>query len=180
MIPTAYFKIIVDIPKGKPEYAAIVNAMRESVGRLLDDAVKYAQGEAPGDTLKHQITYTKHQTPDGLVGEIWIPYQLKFTFPPGTKPHLIPGGSKVSSLQEAATLQMHKGYPLRFYWEQGPRGPGMYFYWAVQHPGFKGGDWVERMMKYLALSFNDESDFMMEFIMRQWGAGVEVVAGIGL
>jgi hypothetical protein len=30
---------------------------------------------------------------------------------------------------------MAKGYPLRFYWEKGPRGPGVYFYWSVNHPG---------------------------------------------
>jgi hypothetical protein len=26
-------------------------------------------------------------------------------------------------------------YPLRFFWERGPRGPGIYYYMHVEHPG---------------------------------------------
>jgi len=45
----------------------------------------------------------------------------------GTKPHEIPKGGSAA--------QLAKGYPLRFYWEKGPNGPGIYYYWSVQHPG---------------------------------------------
>ena len=47
----------------------------------------------------------------------------------GTHAHLIPRGGSAE--------QMAKGYPLRFYWEKGPRGPGVYYFWSVRHPGFE-------------------------------------------
>jgi len=45
----------------------------------------------------------------------------------GTADHIIPTGG--------GAAQKAKGYPLRFFWEKGPRGPGMYAYWSVHHPG---------------------------------------------
>ncbi|MBN2005810.1 MAG: HK97 gp10 family phage protein [Anaerolineae bacterium] len=56
----------------------------------------------------------------------------------GTRPHVIPTGG--------AAAQMAKGYPLRFYWPKGPRGPGIYFYWSVRHPGTKPNDFVQRVL----------------------------------
>ena len=47
----------------------------------------------------------------------------------GTRPHRIPRGGSAE--------QMAKGYPLRFYWENGPNGPGIYYFWSVWHPGTK-------------------------------------------
>lgn len=32
-------------------------------------------------------------------------------------------------------------YPLRFYWDAGPDGPGVYYFNVVQHPGFIGSLW---------------------------------------
>ena len=29
------------------------------------------------------------------------------------------------------------GYPLKFFWERGPHGPGVYFFMRVMHPGIK-------------------------------------------
>ena len=45
----------------------------------------------------------------------------------GTADHIIPTGGSAA--------QKHKGYPLRFFWEKGPRGAGIYSYWQVHHPG---------------------------------------------
>ena len=47
----------------------------------------------------------------------------------GTRPHEIPKGGSAA--------QLAKGYPLRFYWEKGPNGPGIYHFWSVWHPGTK-------------------------------------------
>ena len=56
----------------------------------------------------------------------------------GTKPHKIPRGGSAE--------QLAKGYPLRFYWEKGPRGPGVYAFWSVNHPGTKPNPFIEEAM----------------------------------
>jgi len=56
----------------------------------------------------------------------------------GSRPHRIPTGG--------AAAQMAKGYPLRFYWENGPNGPGIYYYWTVWHPGTKPNPYPNRAM----------------------------------
>lgn len=52
----------------------------------------------------------------------------------GTADHIIPRGG--SAAQKA------KGYPLRFFWQKGPRGPGMYSYWSVHHPGTNASPFI--------------------------------------
>lgn len=54
----------------------------------------------------------------------------------GTRPHLIPLGGSAEML--------FKGYPLRFWWEKGPRGPDIYRFWHVHHPGTKPDDFGGR------------------------------------
>lgn len=54
----------------------------------------------------------------------------------GSRSHIIPKGG--------AAAQMVKGYPLRFFWENGPRGPDIYRFWSVRHPGTKPNDFVGR------------------------------------
>ena len=39
-----------------------------------------------------------------------------------------------------------KGYPLRFFWEDGPRGPDIYYFWSVMHPGTKPDDFPQRVL----------------------------------
>jgi len=56
----------------------------------------------------------------------------------GTKPHLIPRGGTAE--------MMTKGYPLRFYWERGPKGPGIYYFWHVHHPGTKPNPFINRAL----------------------------------
>lgn len=56
----------------------------------------------------------------------------------GTPAHTIPKGG--------AAVQMAKGYPLRFYWPNGPRGSGIYHFWSVEHPGTQPNDFVQRVL----------------------------------
>ena len=36
------------------------------------------------------------------------------------------------------------GYPLKFYWARGPRGPGIYYFMRVMHPGIKPNPFPSR------------------------------------
>ena len=55
----------------------------------------------------------------------------------GSRPHIIPTGGSAA--------QMAKGYPLRFFWNKGPSGPGIYYFWSVKHPGTKKNNFVKRV-----------------------------------
>jgi hypothetical protein len=57
----------------------------------------------------------------------------------GTRGHEIPTGG--------AAAQMAKGYPLKFYWENGPNGPGVYAYWSVWHPGTRPNRFPSRALR---------------------------------
>jgi len=180
MYPIFMLKLEVNVPKESFAFASIVQRMQQAIRNLSEDAVTYARGEAPGDKLKYDIDYTIQLTPQGAISTIWMPYQLKFTLPPGTRPHFIPGGRSVSTIQEAADLQAKKGYPLRFYWEHGPYGPGIYFFWSVRHPGWQyGGDWGDRVVKYLSIAIDDEVQQIWDFVANMWGADATVMAGVG-
>jgi hypothetical protein len=63
-------------------------------------------------------------------------YKLHELIRQGTKPHAIPTGG--------AAAQVAKGYPLGFYWENGPKGPGKYHFWSVWHPGTKPNPFVKQ------------------------------------
>lgn len=71
-----------------------------------------------------------------LLGETYrftaLGYML-FTVPPGTKEH---------------PVAARRAKALRFFWEKGPRGPGIYFFKRVQHPGYRPTrDWREDAMR---------------------------------
>ena len=76
---------------------------------------------------------------DGWVWTFFSYFYMLFTVPPGTRPHLI---------------RAKRAKALRFYWEKGPRGPGIYFFRQVMHPGYKPPfDWrlvaIERTRHHL-------------------------------
>ena len=168
MLPVG-LQVIIDAPEGHWAFSEIVGTLQSSIRTLIKDAVMYSKGEAPGVRLKKDIHSTQvTTTPTGAWAEVLMPYQLKFTIPPGTKPHLIPGGLAVSDKRQAAAIQMAKGYPLKFHWERGPRGPGIYHYWAVSHPGFKGGDWLERVKKFMSQSVERESAIIRNHLTALW------------
>lgn len=56
----------------------------------------------------------------------------------GTKAHPIPRGGSAA--------QLNKGYPLSFFWSNGPYGPALYHYWSVQHPGTKPNRFLDRAL----------------------------------
>lgn len=116
----------------------LINRMKQSVRVITQRGVQYAQHAAPGDRLKKRIDYTLEDIPMGAVGNIWMPEKLKFTLPPGTKKHFIPGGKAVSNYADAVAIQKAKGYPLSFYWEREGRWATP---WAVKHPGYGGNPW---------------------------------------
>ena len=99
--------------------------------------------EAPKDTGKFadgiyvdQTTSWMSELPQAQIrvkGEhaFLLPFIVK-----GTKAHEIPTGG--------SSAQMAKGYPLSFYWQNGPKGPGQYFFWSVWHPGTQPNDFVTR------------------------------------
>lgn len=65
---------------------------------------------------------------------------MLFTVPPGTRPH---------------EIRARRAGALRFYWAKGPRGPGIYFFRRVMHPGYKPSfDWrrvaIERTRRNMA------------------------------
>jgi hypothetical protein len=41
-------------------------------------------------------------------------------------------------------IDPHGDYPLRFFWKRGPRGPGIYHYMHVEHPGTLPDPFMER------------------------------------
>lgn len=121
--------------------------------RLGQDLVEDLQDEAPkktglfaaglsyrlseaftGDTLVQIESGGEHArvgTTSGLQ-----PMYLAKLLTTGTRPHIIPRGGSAE--------QMAKGYPLSFYWENGPRGPGLYHYWSVQHRETQPNPFIQR------------------------------------
>lgn len=65
----------------------------------------------------------------------------------GTRPHIIPTGG--------APAQLAKGYPLRFWWEKGPAGPGVYHYWSVNHPGTDPDPFADRTAEIMEPRIRD-------------------------
>ena len=58
---------------------------------------------------------------------------MLYTVPPGTKEH---------------PIAARRAKALRFFWEKGPAGPGVYFFKRVQHPGYRPvRDWREEAMQ---------------------------------
>lgn len=58
----------------------------------------------------------------GWVWRFFSRFYMLFTVPPGTRAH---------------PIEAKRAQALRFFWQKGPRGPGIYFFKRVQHPGYK-------------------------------------------
>jgi len=102
--------------------------MRE-VGRIM---VNHLRMHAPSQTgiFKSGIYYATYERPEGYSARFYVRGEHAFVLPfllHGTSPHEIPTGGRAA--------QIAKGYPLRFFWEKGPTGAHIYFYWKVNHPG---------------------------------------------
>ncbi len=103
--------------------------MRMLGGRLL----AMLREEAPGKSgaFAEKIRLRVEELPDSDVRlEIGIPQPLGGWIVEGTRPHTIrPKGP---------------GYPLRFFWQRGPQGPGKYHFYSVRHPGTKANPFTHR------------------------------------
>ena len=65
----------------------------------------------------------------------------------GTRPHRIPRDAPIDYgpydvIQDTGPSKPRK--VLRFYWENGPKGPGTYFFHHVNHPGTKPNPFIDR------------------------------------
>lgn len=114
------------------------------VERETDRLLGGVKWEAPEDTGKFkrglraniaQPTMGFSSATIGAFGEhgFLLPFIVR-----GTRAHEIPKGGSAA--------QMAKGYPLGFFWVHGPRGPGWYHFWSVQHPGTKPNDFIHRAL----------------------------------
>lgn len=57
----------------------------------------------------------------------------------GTKPH---------------PIDPHGDYPLRFFWERGPNGPGIYYYMHVEHPGTMPDPFIPNAIEAMSPQFD--------------------------
>jgi hypothetical protein len=106
---------------------------------------KELRAQAPKKTgaFSRSIRAFTYETPDGM-SHLEAHVDDRYTdllgwIVNGTRAHEIPTGG--------APAQMAKGYPLRFYWEHGPNGPGVYYYWRVWHPGTKPNNFPNRALR---------------------------------
>lgn len=110
-------------------------------GREMVRALREAAPEKTGK-FKEGIHYRTDVRHDGTTVTVYVRGEHAFLLPlltEGTRPHQIPKGGSAE--------QMAKGYPLRFYWEKGPKGAGIYHFWSVQHPGFPPQFFVARVIE---------------------------------
>ena len=164
-VPTVFLSFQLDLPKETVQYHELVAWLRGATRRLLIDGVTYGKMFAPGERLKNDIAYEAQEVEGGLVGRVYLPWQLWLTLPPGTKPHPIPkGGSRE---------QIRKGYPLRFYWE---RIGAIATFWSVSHPGYKGDPWDYRVFEKVDANVEKEMEAMGDYIAKRWGGGTSGAA----
>jgi len=165
-------RIQLDTPRDSLTYRDVVAQMQKSVRDVLDSAAIIAENFAPGERLKTQLSVEDYrQTASGARGAVGGPHQLiRFTLPPGTVKHFIPGGLAVNSYGAAAAIQLQKGYAMRFYWE---RVGAVVYRWSVFHPGYKGSDWGQRVFDEVDSLADRRMDEMGNYITTRWGSDVQ-------
>lgn len=108
---------------------------REMIAALGEEAPRATGTFAAG------MHYRTDVRPGGTTATIYVRGKHAFLLPlivRGTAGHEIPTGGSAT--------QLAKGYPLGFFWEKGPAGPGKYHFWSVWHPGTKADDFVKRAL----------------------------------
>lgn len=123
--------------------ASLVKRLRASVRVQSRALIASLRVEAPRDTgiFAGGIHYRTTITPKGIKSTVYVRGEHAFLLDyivKGTKAHEIPKGGSLA--------QMAKGYPLRFFWEKGPRGPDIYYFWSVWHPGTAPDDFPQRVL----------------------------------
>jgi len=97
--------------------------------------VNLLRDEAPvrSGAFRKGIGYRINQTsPLVIQGETFAPEPLATFIKGGTKPH---------------DILPRRGNVLAFFWADGPRGPGTYFFPKVHHPGTKANPYHERALQ---------------------------------
>jgi hypothetical protein len=115
--------------------AGVREESRAFVTHLREEAPKRSGLFAGG--MHYRTDVTEH----GIRSTIYVKGEHAFLLPiivKGTREHVIPKGG--------STAQLAKGYPLRFFWEDGPRGPDIYYFWSVLHPGTEPDDFPQRVL----------------------------------
>ena len=168
MIPTFLMRLTVDLPGGTPgDVDEIISWMREGVQHVTEVATQFSKTQAPGKTLKDDIASSFESTDTGGLGTVWMPYQFRFTLPPGTQRHFIPGGLEVNNYRDAAQIQMDKGYPMGFFWEK--RGEFVHR-WSVWHPGYKGKPWDQPIYEATDAMTQEVNETIADRVMQRWGS----------
>lgn len=107
------------------------NQMRPEMNRL----VGITKAEAPKKTgqFREGIFSRIFVSGNAITGKVFMPQPLGKWIIRGTKRHPIPKslGGKI----------------LRFFWPKGPKGPGIYFFRQVDHPGTKPNPFTDRALK---------------------------------
>jgi len=168
-------RIRLDAPRGSLTHQDVAAQMQKAVRDILNSAVIIAQNFAPGKRLKDQLSVEHYrQTASGAAGAVGGPHQLiRFTLPPGTVRHFIPGGLAVRSYGDAAAIQLAKGYAMRFYWE---RVGAVVYRWSVFHPGYKGSDWGQRVFDEVDSITDRRMSEIGDYIAARWGSDVETTS----
>ena len=146
----------------------LVRQLRAGVRDETRAFVARLQAEAPrrSGLFAEGIHYRTDVTEHGIRSTIYVRGEHAFLLPlivKGTKEHVIPKGG--------SSAQLAKGYPLRFFWRDGPRGPDVYYFWSVMHPGTKPDDFPQRVL--------DERWPEMRQMLRQVARSVEYTYEVG-
>jgi len=134
----------------KTRYRQVLAGRQELIRQLADDLRDTMAEEAPKDSgafaeglrVRREVSdawgmsqfLIRSTGEHATVGKRKIP--LWRLIARGTQPHIIPRGG--------SARQLAKGYPLSFFWENGPHGPGLYHYWSVNHPGTAPNPFADR------------------------------------
>ena len=109
----------------------LLNDKRKMMKQLGSKMVGFERAEAPKKTGRfakgiHYKTFVRGEI---IEMRTYSPEPLGTYITKGTKAHLIVA---------------RKASALRFFWESGPRGAGIYFFKWVMHPGTKPNPYVDR------------------------------------
>lgn len=104
--------------------------MKQQGRRMVD----YLQREAPSRTgaFASRIGFRTFVEQNALGFKIHMPQPLGTFISGGTRAH---------------PIVAKRGKTLRFYWDKGPRGAGMYYYFKVNHPGTRPNKFIGRALR---------------------------------
>jgi len=120
--------------KATAELKAQRREMLRDLGRVWVGLVRIEAPKRTGKFARGHI-YRTLERGDTLILRGYAPQPLAGWITEGTRAHRIPkSGNKL----------------LAFFWERGPKGPGMYFFMHVFHPGTKANPYQQRALARFA------------------------------